>query len=230
MFTRFRETARRLQVSLVETRRVAGRVQHIHVAGLGSIGVPPSPGDRIAFWTKLHQRLAALANRTTSEQCGLILAAVHGRIPVPTMDEQRAALLADAKANADFWETLRDANADNAEADKALSARLARKAAEQEAAAANAARKAQDAAERVAKAERGEDVQVARPLTRKEMLAALGLKSADLRHADRLVEIERLGGRDDLLVEITKRKRSAEKVAARVILARQRRREERACE
>jgi hypothetical protein len=38
-------------------------VRQSHVAGLGSAGMPPSPADRIAFQTKPHQRLAALANQ-----------------------------------------------------------------------------------------------------------------------------------------------------------------------
>jgi hypothetical protein len=41
MFVRFRQ-ARRLQVSLIETRRVAGKVQHEHVASLGAVDIPPS--------------------------------------------------------------------------------------------------------------------------------------------------------------------------------------------
>jgi hypothetical protein len=60
MFVHFRETARRLQASLVATRRIDGRVRHEHVAGLGSVPGSPSPADRIAFSTKLHQRLDGL--------------------------------------------------------------------------------------------------------------------------------------------------------------------------
>jgi hypothetical protein len=37
MFVRFRETGRRLQCSLIETRRVDGKVRHEHIASLGSI-------------------------------------------------------------------------------------------------------------------------------------------------------------------------------------------------
>jgi hypothetical protein len=42
MFARFRQSRHRLQVSLVETRRNRGKVQHEHVASLGSIKVPLS--------------------------------------------------------------------------------------------------------------------------------------------------------------------------------------------
>jgi hypothetical protein len=64
MFVRFRETRNRLQVSLVEARRIDGKARHEHVAGLGSIEMPPSIADRIAFWNRLHQRLARTVMRT----------------------------------------------------------------------------------------------------------------------------------------------------------------------
>jgi hypothetical protein len=65
MFIRFRQTKRRprLQVSLVETRKEGRRVRHEHIASLGSIALPFSTTDRVAFWEKLDTRLAALANR-----------------------------------------------------------------------------------------------------------------------------------------------------------------------
>lgn len=80
MFTRFRETGRRLQVSLIETHRLEGRVRHTHVASLGSIAVAMSPADRATFWTKLHQRLAELSNRVIGETHAAILGAVHARM------------------------------------------------------------------------------------------------------------------------------------------------------
>jgi len=39
MYVRFRQTKRRLQVSLVESRRTDGRVDQEHVASLGSVRV-----------------------------------------------------------------------------------------------------------------------------------------------------------------------------------------------
>jgi ubiquinone biosynthesis protein COQ9 len=94
MFVRFRERRSRLQLSLVETRRTADRVLHEHVASLGSIIVPPSPADRIAFWQKLHERLARLANRIDAETTqGEILGAVHARVPMVTIEEIRVELV-----------------------------------------------------------------------------------------------------------------------------------------
>ena len=82
MFVRFRQTDRRLQASLSETRRQGGKVVHVHVAGLGSVPILPTAADRIAFWTKLHQWLDALSNRVDAKQRGAILTAIHVRIPM----------------------------------------------------------------------------------------------------------------------------------------------------
>jgi hypothetical protein len=78
MFVRFRQTARRLQVSLTATRWDGGRVRHEHLAGLGSVPLSPSATDRIAFWTKLHQRLGALSNRVDAAQREAILKIMSG--------------------------------------------------------------------------------------------------------------------------------------------------------
>jgi hypothetical protein len=40
----------RLQVSLVVTRRVEGKVRPEHVASPGLVPVPPSIAYRVAFW------------------------------------------------------------------------------------------------------------------------------------------------------------------------------------
>jgi hypothetical protein len=61
MFVRFRQTKTRLQASLIETRRIGGKVRHEHIASLGSVPTLPSVADRIVFWQRLHERLANLA-------------------------------------------------------------------------------------------------------------------------------------------------------------------------
>ena len=58
MFVRFRQNMNRLQASPVETRRVEGKVRHEHVASFGSVERPPSIEGRLAFWQRLHERLA----------------------------------------------------------------------------------------------------------------------------------------------------------------------------
>jgi hypothetical protein len=84
MFARFRQTDHRLQVSLVETRRIDGKVRHEHVASFGSVEVPPSVEDRITFWQRLHERLAKLSNRVDVTAQAKILGDIHARIPMVT--------------------------------------------------------------------------------------------------------------------------------------------------
>jgi hypothetical protein len=92
MFVRFRETPYGLAMSLVETRRENGRVRHEHVASLGSVETPLTVAERVAFWSRLHERLARLSNRIDDETQGKVLGAVHARVPMPTADEQRTRL------------------------------------------------------------------------------------------------------------------------------------------
>jgi hypothetical protein len=79
MFVRFRQTKHRLQLSLVETRRIDGRVLHEHIASLGSIENPPTVRARTAFWQRLHERLAKLSNRIDPATQGRIRARPSGR-------------------------------------------------------------------------------------------------------------------------------------------------------
>jgi hypothetical protein len=63
MFVRFRKSDLRLQVSLLETRRINGTVRSEHVAGLGSVEMPQTVETRLMFWQRLHDRFAKLSNR-----------------------------------------------------------------------------------------------------------------------------------------------------------------------
>jgi hypothetical protein len=84
----FRETKTRLRVSLVETRRVEGKVRHEHIASLGSVPMPPEVDDRLAFWHRLHDRLANLANQVDHDMQAKVLGQVHARIPMVMPGEQ----------------------------------------------------------------------------------------------------------------------------------------------
>jgi hypothetical protein len=97
MFVRFRQSLRRLQLSLVETRREGGKVRHEHVASLGAIPTPLTVAGRVEFWQRLHQRLGRLSNRLDGEMQTKILGAVHARVPMPTVDEIHALNLEEAK-------------------------------------------------------------------------------------------------------------------------------------
>jgi hypothetical protein len=103
MFVRFREMRRRLQLSLVENRRDNGRVRHEHVASLGSVATPLTVAGRVEFWQSLHQRLGRLSNRVDGEMQAKIFGAVHARIPMPTVDENRALQLEAAKQHETGW-------------------------------------------------------------------------------------------------------------------------------
>jgi hypothetical protein len=98
MFVRFRHRGRhRLEASIVETaRRADGKVCQKHVAGLGSILVPASVADRVAFWQQAHERLAKLSNRIDQETRGKLMGSLHEKIPMPTADEQQALQLENA--------------------------------------------------------------------------------------------------------------------------------------
>lgn len=62
-------------------RRVAGRVNSEHIAGLGTVDADVSVRDRIAFWAKLPERPARLGNRVGADDHAKIYGALHARIP-----------------------------------------------------------------------------------------------------------------------------------------------------
>lgn len=90
MLVRFRQTAAGLQCSLVETRRIDGKVRYEHVTSLGLVPASPSVGDRLAFWRRVYEQLAELADRIDAETQGQIISSVHSRVPIVTPNEQRA--------------------------------------------------------------------------------------------------------------------------------------------
>jgi hypothetical protein len=78
MFVRFRQQHRRLQASLMQTRRVAGKMQSEHIASLGTVDADISVRERLAFWAQLPARLAGLGNRVRPDQ-PKIYGALHAR-------------------------------------------------------------------------------------------------------------------------------------------------------
>jgi hypothetical protein len=97
MFVRFRQASRRLQLSLVETRREGGKVRQEHVVSLGAIATPQTVAGRVEYWRDLHQRLGRLSNRLDGEMQATILGAVHARVPMPTVEEIHALNLEEAR-------------------------------------------------------------------------------------------------------------------------------------
>jgi hypothetical protein len=155
MFVRFRQTGTRLQASLIQSRRVGGKVCHEHVASLGTVAVLPSVAERVVFWQSLHERVARLGNRFDAATRAKLLGDIHTRVPMVTPEEQRGLQLANAKADAQFWDTLADAHAGTIEG---LIASAERTKAAAEAARAEVAEQAARAKDRIARIERGEDV------------------------------------------------------------------------
>jgi hypothetical protein len=125
MFVRFRSyTSAAMQVSIVETRRTGGKVRHEHVAGLGSIEMPPTVSGRMAFWKALYGRLGRLGNRLDPETQARLLGSVHARIPIVTPDEQRALQRENFEADEKFWTNLHDLHAGTVEDKKGLAAKV----------------------------------------------------------------------------------------------------------
>ncbi len=100
MFVRFRQSRDRLHVSIVETRRVNGKVRHRYVVSLRSIVMPPSVSDRIAFWRRVNSRLAKLSNRMDLALQGKLRDELHKRIPMITPEEQLGLQAVAAEAGA----------------------------------------------------------------------------------------------------------------------------------
>jgi hypothetical protein len=224
MFVRFRETAYRLQVSLVETRRVDGKVRHEHVASLGSIATPQTVAGRVTFWARLHERLARLGNRLDGAAQGKALGAVHARIPMVTPDEQRALQLENAKADAGQWDRLYGMHVATAEDHKGLAATVASTIAKVEGHAAEAASNAKAARGRVERIERGENVEggLGKPLSYDDMVAILhkaGLTDDDIRYSQQLAQFSE-DELDALMPEIMKHKGRVERAVVRAALRR----------
>src|ERR1700730_14477764 len=126
MFARFRRVEShlqvRLQVSIAESRRVAGRVRVEHIAALGSVGEPAAIAERVAFWGQIHRRLDALSNRIGEDDRAKILDAIHARIPMVTIDEIRTLHRENAETAAQIWAALQDMSAEMATGQRASAA------------------------------------------------------------------------------------------------------------
>jgi hypothetical protein len=215
MFVRFQATARRLSTRLLVAQRRDGRVRHEYIGSLGSISLSPSPAERIAFWTRLHQRLDALSNRVDATERGAVMAAIHSRIPMPTMDEHQAVQRDHAEQDVKFWQQLTEAQADDIAGHKGLLATTERAIAEREKAHAETTARAQAAEDRLVRVEQGEAVAVPRPMTRAEFLRAMGMTEAQAQYCIAIAEIAKAGAFDVMTAEMDKRKGRAERATVR---------------
>jgi hypothetical protein len=158
MFVRFRQQRRRLQASLIQARCVAGKPRNEHIASLGSVDADVSIRERLAFWTKLPDRLARLGNRVGADEHAKIYGALHARIPMVTPDEQRALQRENFVDDEKFWDTMSGLGAASVEEHKALIAIANKKIAEHEAGAAKARAELEAAKDRLKRLDRGEGV------------------------------------------------------------------------
>jgi hypothetical protein len=228
MFVRFRQTKHRLQVSLVEPRRSDGRVRQEHVASFGSIDVSPSVEARLAFWRWLHERLAKLSNRVDAAVQAKILADIHARIPMVTLDEQHRLKIENAEANERFWTKLHAMHEEQVTGHKDLLATAERSIAAISVHMAQAVARAAEARERIERIRKGEDVPVSKPLTRENaerILREAGFTTADIRHMDLVAAFADEVGEDgfeEYLREFCKRaedqRRAHSRAAMRAVL------------
>lgn len=220
MFVRFRKSKNRLQVSLVATKRVDGKVRHEHVASLASVPMPASVHDRLDFWRRLHERLARLGNRLDAAKQGKIMGEVHARIPMAMLDEQHALKVKDAEADERFWQVLHDIQKDSLAGHRRLIASAQKAIAEGEAAMTQSAQKTEAAKERIAKLRRGEDVPggLGRPMTQKQWLAAIGWTDKDLRNSRVLQDLYKIGAWDEAIRAARDSHKKSERAAFRAVL------------
>ena len=120
MFVRFRLQGNRLQASLVQSRRAAGKVRAEHVGALGSVDAEVSVRERVAFWAKLPGRLDALGNRHRRRRLSeTIDAARNSRIPIITPDDIRAVQEESFEDDERLWDAMHSLNAAHIESHKA---------------------------------------------------------------------------------------------------------------
>jgi hypothetical protein len=191
MFVRFRQQGRRLQPSLMQTRRVSGKIRSEHIASLGSVDVEVSVRERFAFWAKLPERLTRLANRVGPEDHAKIYEALHARIPMVTVEEQRSIQEENAKDDERFWDTLRDVGASIIEGHREIIASAEAAIAEQAPEVAKAAERVEAAKSRLEKIRRGEDVGggLGKPVDFRAGLLAAGFEPSMLKRCELLASL-----------------------------------------
>jgi hypothetical protein len=129
--------------------------------------------------------LATCQTASTRQRKAAILAAVHARVPMVTLDEQRAVKLENAKADMRLWASLQAVHAGAAEDRKRVIARAKATVASSRSAAFDAETKAQEANDRVERIERGEDVPggLGEPVNVERVLRQAGMTASDLHNA-----------------------------------------------
>jgi hypothetical protein len=192
MHVRARLQYRRIQISLVDTHRVDGKVQQEHIASLGSVPPDMSPADRLAFWTQAHPRLARLGNRIDLAK---IMGELHAKVPMVVAGDPGllAGRIEIAEHNAGLWTAVREHTLATVEEKRELVAKLTTEIAEGEKLAAVAAGHIEEDRRKVERLKAGEDVDVGKPLDFHAILKAAGCTDADIRHMEVVATISESG-------------------------------------
>jgi hypothetical protein len=219
VFVRFRKNKSRLQVSLVETRRVDGKVRHEHIAQLGSIEMSQGIADRVAFWHRLHQRLSELANRINDAERGKILDSIHRRVPMPMLAEMQALKIENAEAEERAWSNIHALHEGQVDDHKGLAATVARAIASGSEAMTKAAVRSADARDRAARLRKGEDApgSLGKPPTFDQQLLQAGFTKEQLRAALQLNEVCEVLGFDAVMKTFHAERERSERRALRAL-------------
>jgi hypothetical protein len=137
-----------------------------------------------------------------------------------TADEQRELQLENAEAEARFWSTFRDMNAETVEGHKQLVASSERVIAEGQSAAADAENKAAIARERLERIRRGEEVEggLRKPLTWEDcerICREAGLTTSDIRHCVQVSRVSDAFGVETMMKALHEARERAERNTVR---------------
>lgn len=202
MHIRSRLQHRRLQISLIDTRRIDGRVRQEHVASLGSVPPDQSVKDRAAFWAQVHPRMSRLDNRLDAAARARIMGELHELVPMVPLDTAIADRAGMAARNVKQSASLRDMFQETVEAKKAMVAALQREIAEGEAHVAKMAEAVERDEDKLRRLEAGEDVPV-RELSLADVRAickAAGWTRSMFYKAERMQELDEAGSEEYIAV------------------------------
>jgi hypothetical protein len=204
MHIRSRLHHRRLQISLIDTRRIDGRVRQEHVAALGSVPPDMSVQDRVAFWTKLHPRLSRLDNRLDPSTRARIMGELHKIVPMVPPDAAIAGKVETAKRNVKTSTAPREMFQATINEQKAMLVKLQRDIAAGEAHVAEMADAVKRDEDKLSRLEAGEDVPVAKELDAaaiRALLKEVGWTRSDEHRARRMAMLDE-EGHAELIAEL----------------------------
>jgi hypothetical protein len=166
MHIRSRLQHHRLQISLVQTRRINGKVRQEHIATLGSVPPDMTAADRVAFWTKVHPRLNRLSDLLNPAILAKVLGELHAKVPMVAIGDTSLAAhkIGIAEHNANIWTAIWDNTLADMDGKRKLIAKFSAAVAQLEKLASDAAGYAEQDRAKVQRLKAGEDVDVGKAL------------------------------------------------------------------